>query len=71
MKIYTITEAFSMQPSSRVVGCEYGPNNRKLDRITEEDVHIEGDPFAFYVGYDADGNRMFEYRKGTVNVEYF
>jgi Zn/Cd-binding protein ZinT len=66
--ISSITEAFSMQPSTLYVGGYAG--EIQIAKIVQEDVHIEGDPFAYYVGYDENGNRLFEYKKGTVNVHY-
>lgn len=67
--IHSIGEAFSMQPAIMYVGQTVHPGI-VVDRIVEEDVHIQGDPFTYYVGYDEDGNRLFEFRKGTVNVTY-
>jgi hypothetical protein len=68
-KIQSISEAYSMQPATLYVGMKLD-GGRVIDKIIQEDVHIEGDPFAYYVGYDKKGNRLFEYRKGTVNVHY-
>jgi hypothetical protein len=68
--IVSITEAFSMQPSSFRVGTHYANNGILIDRISQEDVYINGDPFEYYVGYDKDGNRLFEFKKGTVSVCY-
>jgi hypothetical protein len=70
MKIRSISEAFSMQPRHLTVGEFHLYSSVVIDRIVQEDVHIEGDPYAYYVGYDDKGNRLFEYRKGTVNVNY-
>jgi hypothetical protein len=72
--IEQIVEANSMQPAAYYVGMDYysysNQKSAKVDRIVEEDVHIEGDPFAYYVGYSADNQRLFEFRKGSVNVTY-
>lgn len=69
-KIRSISEAFSMQPKVFTVGEVVNYGLVIIARIVQEDVHIEGDPFAYYVGYDDKGNRLFEFRKGTVNVIY-
>lgn len=75
MKILSLTESYSMQPNSVYVGMIWNGTGKgewpKVAEIKEENVSIEGDPFAFYVGYDDRGNRLFEFRKGTVNVYYF
>lgn len=67
--ISNICEAFSMQPATMYVGMDYRLGI-KLDRIVEEDIYIEGDPFSYYVGYDNEGHKLFEFKKGTVNVCY-
>lgn len=73
-EIYSITEAYSMQPTEIAVGDKvrnyHTQTEAVIKRIVQEDVYITGDPFDYYVGYDEEGNRLFEYRKGTVNVKY-
>lgn len=69
--INSITEAYSMQPCSFYVGGDwFGTTHRKIAKIVQEDVYINGDPYDYYVGYDEKGNRLFEFKKGTVNVTY-
>lgn len=74
IKIRSITEAFSMQPATLYVGMTHSwlENEKQtiVAKIVEEDVDIVGDPWPYYIGYDKDGNRLFEYKKGTVNVTY-
>lgn len=68
-KITCISECFSIQPMSFTVGT-YFDSKGSVDKIIEEDVYIVGDPFPYYVGYDQNGRRLFEFKKGTVNVIY-
>lgn len=65
-EVQSITEAFSMQPAALYVGMTI--NSSVVERIVEEDVYIVGDPYPYYVGYASDGKRLFEFKKGTVNV---
>lgn len=70
-KIYSISEAYSIQPVTLYVGGLSGnASDKVIAKIVEEDIYITGDPFEYYCGYDSDGNRLFEYKKGTVNVHY-
>jgi len=64
--IQSICEAYSMQPYSLYVGQNL--NKKIITKIVEEDVFINGDPYPYYVGYDKDENRLFEFRKDSVNV---
>ena len=68
MKIHTITEAYSMQPNSFYVGGRC--NNIIIARIMLQDIKFVGDPYDAYIGYDADGHKLFEYLKNSVNVTY-
>ena len=71
--IYSITEAFSMQPATHYVGEQiyrHGRDVVTIVRIVEGTVVIDGDPYTYYMGLDEQDNRLFEYKKGTVNVEY-
>ena len=69
LPVRSITEAFSMQPCTLTVGTYYNASST-VAKIVEEDVYIVGDPFPYYVGYDQNGKKLFEFRKGTVNVMY-
>ena len=68
-KIKSITEAFSMQPCTHFA-------NDKATRATEcreikkEYVKINGDPFEYFIGYNADKQKLFAFRCETVSVEY-
>lgn len=67
-EIFQIAEAYSMQPMDFAIGKNL--QGRIIAKIIEETIYIEGDPFSYYVGYDDKGKRLFEYKKGTVNVIY-
>jgi hypothetical protein len=67
-KIQSISEAFSMQPMCLYVGGEI--NGYTIMKIVEEEVHIQGDPYTYYVGYSHSDKKIFEFKKGTVNVFY-
>ncbi len=72
--IYSISEAFSMQPASFYLGMPIYPDQRKVAVIAKEKINfpVAGDPFEYwyYVGRDDEGNKLFEYRAETVNVIY-
>jgi hypothetical protein len=72
--IRSITEAFSMQPANLYVGMNWSwrsvDDKTEIAKIVLEEVYVNGDPFEYYIGYDVKGNRLFEYRKETVNVNY-
>lgn len=55
-----------MQPCTIYVGMTL--NDNVVEKIVEEDVFIVGDPWPYYVGYNSKGKRLFEFKKGTVNV---
>jgi len=77
MKIKSITEAYSRQPKS----FNLTPENEvqfykeksvkeiKAVRVTVGD-EINSIHFMAYVGYNYDGNIIFEYKCDSVNVEY-
>ena len=58
-KIYSVSEAFGMQPLMWSIGNTYFTRN-PLSRIVKEDVFDTGDPFDFYVGYDSEDKRVFQ-----------
>jgi len=47
------------------------PNESSIKEIKLEDITINGDPHEYFVGYNFEGDKVFEYRKETVNVHYF
>lgn len=83
-KIKSISEAFSMQPSTRYVTTQenYGLYHEnkpsaaaQIAEIKLETVEIGrkyGDPIEdlYYVGYNFDGKKLFQYLALTVNVEF-
>ena len=76
-EIKWIVEAFSMQPEKYIVGMSYPitggmfRDKVRLNEIKLEKTRIDGDPYEYYKGYDEEGNLMFEFKKGTVNVGYY
>jgi hypothetical protein len=77
MKIYSITEAFSMQPTTYYVGGTFfiGENRTtpvKVARIELEQRQVTSELLVdMYVGYDKDGKVLFESLRSSVNVTYF
>ncbi len=67
--IKSIHEVFSREPMSLIVGNRIDAD-RIITEIKEEPISIDGDPYWYYVGYDEKGKKLFEYKKGTVNVHY-
>lgn len=75
-EIQSITEAFSMQPTTYHVGQKLyvaGTLN-DVDIVHEiklEHIGIGGnDPEPYYVGYTAEGKKLFQYLVKTVNVHF-
>ena len=75
-KIELITEAFSMQPCSLRI-CTYDHKHTKncIEKIKDE-VHYpivngQQNGYSVYVGYNFEGNQVFEYLATTVNVHYY
>lgn len=64
-----VSEAFSMQPTGYSVD-QVMYDGRKVKEIKLEAVYCTGDPFDYYVGYDENGDKIFECRKETMNVYY-
>jgi len=76
-EIYSITEAYSMQPKTFAIGDQMYQRSDKcfgretyIEKIIQRMIMIDGDPFEYYVGYDASNNKLFEFKKDTVNVIY-
>jgi hypothetical protein len=79
-KIISISEAFSMQPKFIKVSNENDWDfiNDKLNAVKEiilERIEIGkrcGDPVEeiYYVGYNFEGKKIFQYIANTVNVHY-
>lgn len=64
-KIKWITEAFSVEPGTFIVG------QQNIHSINLEEVIYDGDPFQFYIARDIHGNKVVQYKANTVNIGYF
>lgn len=74
-EIYSISEAFSMQPKTWYVGqsmyYSINPTHRPvISKIKIDDIYDTGDPFSFYVGYSGDGHKLFQIRVQCATVEF-
>lgn len=69
-EIYLITEAFSMQPISIRVGQHVDNGDIKSRRIVTKILLESINQAYYYVGYDVDGNKLFQYLKKSVNVHF-
>ena len=74
-KIYSISEAFSMQPKHISVMDEehyksYYDKPNACKEIKLEPVQI-GEVVMAYVGYNFEDKKIFQYLANTVNVHYF
>lgn len=67
--IQSVSEAFSIQPAMWYVGNTY-KTQKPLARIVRESVYDTGDPYDFYVGYDTEGNRVFQIRVQAATVQF-
>ena len=72
--IYSITEAYSIQPECYYIGREYinGKKKYKVAKIVWELVNYSSHSATYgcYVGYDDTGLKIFEYLETSVNVNY-
>ncbi len=76
--IKSISEAFSLQPISMSVCTDYErcyDNSNAIKEIKLERLqigHICGDPVEelYYVGYNFDGKKLFQYVAKSVNVHF-
>jgi hypothetical protein len=82
MKILSITEAFSMQPSSLYVcrlpshtndKCIHNPDCIKEIKLERTEFISENSNklYDVYIGYDQHGRKQFQYFANTVNVFYY
>jgi Tfp pilus assembly protein PilX len=78
LKIKSITEAFSMQPKTfeaiKELGAYYS-SDLTIKNIEKEETVVgfdSGNPIQItcYIGYNHNGERMFQYMANTVNVNY-
>ena len=69
--IKCITEAFSMQPTTRFAYPTAKPEEPlKCKVINEVTVLVDEEKITYYIGYNAAGQKLFAYRKNSVNVHY-
>lgn len=80
-KIKSITEAFSMQPATIETKEQFMYDNALkanpkyaitfCKEIKAETLQVDSDKACnFYVGYNFNGDKMFEYLQSSVNVHY-
>ena len=63
--IESISEAFSMQPATLSI------NEDCIKEIKEEVIQVgENERISFYVGYDFEGKKKFQYLVKSVNVHF-
>jgi len=78
LKIKSIMEAFSMQPQWYVVEeklTQFSKPELTIKNIEKEETVVgfdSGNPIQItcYIGYNHNGNKMFQYMANTVNVNY-
>lgn len=72
-KIKSITEAFSMQPTTIMVVSQDSKFKRvdSCKEIVIETHRVDSEKECdFYVGYNFEGKKLFEYLRSSVNVHY-
>jgi hypothetical protein len=77
-KIKSITEAFSMQPNyfqttslERYINSNEATRGTLCKEIVSENRQVDSDKqCSFYVGYNFDGEKIFEYLQSSVNVHF-
>ena len=73
-RIKSISEAFSMQPAGFSVIEEEpieGTKHLHIKEIKREMIQVASDPDMYYVGYNWNGDKMFQYLASSVNVRFF
>lgn len=68
-EIYSVSEAFSMQPAMWIIGNKY-QTGQTLLKIVKDTIYDTGDPFDFYVGYDSTGKKVFQIRVMCATVQF-
>lgn len=73
--IFSITEAFSMQPLTLYVKSQremesYFDKPKAVKEIKFEYETHENEILEYYVGYNFDGKKLFKYLVKSVNVHY-
>ena len=74
MRIRTISEAYSMQPITLTVvetPASFNPEDSIKEIKLEVRNYITDVSTDFYVGYNFEGKKIFEYVAAAVNVHYF
>lgn len=80
-KIRAITEAFSMQPETYSITTLDAYNKRKeqgyygyenmIKEIKHESIQVSGGgPEMYYVGYNFEGKKLFQFLANTINVHF-
>jgi len=74
-KIKSITEAFSMQPATLSIMKSNDnyydkPSACKEIKLEQLDGVFDDLPTSFYVGYNFEGQKIFQYLANSVNVHY-
>lgn len=67
--IKTVMEVMVPNPRFWAVGNMFGAVI--LKEIHEQELYVDGDPYTYLVGYNENGNVVFEIRKVTANITYF
>ena len=75
-EIISIVEAFSMQPITLQVISDktfqnYWDKKQACKEIKIEGIQVDSNKMcSYYVGYNFDGQKIFEYLVGSMNVNY-
>lgn len=71
-EVDSITEAFSMQPVCYMVGGYVSHTKIACIILEAINIPINGEPYTYqyYIGYDENGNKLFQFKQETVNVTF-
>lgn len=67
--IHTVTEVMTPYPRQWVVGNMFGAVI--LKEIHEVVLYVDGDPYEYFVGYNENGDLVFQIRKHCATVTFF
>jgi len=72
-RIESISEAFSVEPREHHVSTEYELSLKYSGvlHINSIEGKYNSDGTAVYIGYDINGNELFQWIAAACNVEYF
>ncbi len=69
--ISSITEAYSMQPLTYKIGLKMPYDSEIIKEIKYETKRTgENEYLNYYVGYNFDGKKLFQYLANSVNVHF-